>query len=291
MKGQNKSKFLIFIVALLGSLSAPVSGQERHAQSVQFKLLRGYLIVLPVIVNGAGPYEFLLDTGTNTTLVSTEFARQLRLRPIDRIELVTVAGTQALPRARLESITVGGQRAEDLEVLCSELREVRAVKPEIVGVLGQNFLAQHNYLLDYRARQLTFMNEEELARQLCGERLPIEWHEGRALVTVGKNRGRLVLDSGTATLLLLDADRHGLKLEWAPGAPELSAVRSDLGSRFVEQRRLRSFSIGGVSFYDLPALLCETKDKGRVESGLLPTNLFHKIYFNHQQSFVIFNPR
>jgi predicted aspartyl protease len=291
MKGPNKSKFLILIVALLGSLTPLVSGQERHAQSVQFKLLRSYLIVLPVIVNDAGPYEFLLDTGTNTTLVSTEFARQLRLRPIDRIELVTAAGAQIVPRAQLASITVGGQRAEDVEVLFSALHEVRAIKPEIVGVLGQNFLAQHNYLIDYRARQIMFMKEEALERQLCGEHLPIEWHEGRAIITVGKNRGRLVLDSATATLLFFDIARRGLTLDWDQTAPQWLQARSDLGSRLVQQRRLRNFNVGGVRFYDLPAALCAMKDEGRVEDGLLPTSLFHKIYFNHRQSFVIFNPR
>lgn len=290
MKGQNKSKILIF-VALLGSFCSMASGQERAARSVKFKLLRGYLIVLPVTVNGAGPYEFLLDTGTNTTLISMEFARRLRLRPTDRIELVTVTGAQVVPRARLASLAVDEQRAEDVEVLFSELREVRAVKPEIVGVLGQNFLAQCNYQLNYRTQQMTFEADEELMGELRGQRLPIEWHEGRVLVGAGKKQGRLVLDSATATLLLFNAERGGLELDWAPTAPQWVQARSDLGSRLVQQRRLRSFSVGGVSFYDLPATLCEPKDAGRVEDGLLPTSLFHKIYFNHRQGFVIFNPQ
>lgn len=288
MCGLSKSKILI-LVALLGGLSVTGRGQDVAARRVPFKLLRDYLIVIPITVNGAGPYEFLFDTGTNTTLISTEFARQLRLRPVDRIELVTIAGAQIVPRGQLASVAVGGQRAENVEALFSELREVRALKPEIVGVLGQNFLAQCNYLIDYRARQIIFEAGAELQRELRGVRWPITWHEGRVLIA-GKNHGRLVLDSATATLLLFDVDRRGLKLDWAPTARSGRQARSDLGSRLVWQRQLRSLSIGGTSFYDLPAALCETEDNDRIEDGLLPTRLFRKIYFNCRQGFVIFNP-
>jgi predicted aspartyl protease len=294
MKERNKSKFLTCVVVLIGGLCVFASAQTQPASIAQFKLLNGYLIVIPVTVNGAGPYEFLLDTGTNTTLVSAEFARQLRLRPIDRIELVTVAGSQIVPRARLESLTVGAKTAKKVEALFSELREARAVKPEICGVLGMNFLAQFNYLINYRERRIEFEDDVELENSLGGERLRLECYEGRAIVlarSASKESWRLALDSGITNLLLFAADWRDLKLDWAQGEPQRLTARTDLGSQVVWQKRLRSFQIGGANFYDLPAVVMESKiaGEGRVEDGLLPTSLFQQVYFNHRKNFVILN--
>ncbi len=296
MKERDKSKFLLGAARLIG-LCALASLSTLAAPTTQFKLLRGHLIVITVTVGGANPHEFLtgeflLDTGSSTTLISPEFARRLRLRPVDRIELVTVAGARAVPRVWLNRLSVGSKSLENVEALVSDLSETRAAAPELCGVLGQNFLSRFNYLIDYRERRIVFEAGDELESSLCGERLPIEWREGRALVPArsGVNKiRRLVLDSGIASLLLFAADGRDLKLDWAPGEPRLLQARSDLGSRIVRQRRLRGFSVGGVGFYDLPVAVMELKaaGEGRVEDGLLPTSLFEQVYFNHRKNFVI----
>jgi predicted aspartyl protease len=293
MKERKKSKFLTRAAVLIGSLCVFASARPWDASTAQFKLIDGYMIVIPVTVNGTGPYEFLLDTGSNTTIISAEFARTLRLRLIDRVELVTVAGSQIVPRAQLESLAVGSKSAKNPEALFSDLREVRAVKPEIRGVLGMNFLAQFNFLIDYRERRIQFEDDDELERSLRGARAPIETPEGRTLITSdGKERLRLALDSGTSMLILFDAGERRSRLNWDRGEPHSMLARSDLGSRIVRQKRLRGFTVGGADFYDLPVALMESRAtrENRIEDGLLPTSLFQSVYFNHRKMFVILNP-
>ena len=294
MKERKKSKFLTCSAALICGLSWFTSAQTLAASIVKFKLLRGYMIVIPVTVNGAGPYEFLLDTGSNTTLISAEFAAALRLRPIDRVELMTVAGSQVVPRAQLESVAIGAKSAADVEAVFSDLREARAFSPEICGVLGQNFLSRFNYLINYRERRIEFEDVGELERSLRGERTPVELREGRALITsAGRERLQLVLDSGTPAMILFNADARVSGLYQEPGDPQTSRLNSNLGSQVVRQRRLRNFSVGGVEFHDLRVTLCEAEGScaGRVEDGLLPTSLFQNIYFNHRKKFVMLNPK
>src|SRR5215212_11871208 len=84
---------------------------------VRLRLLGGRLPVVPVYLEGRGPFDFLLDTGTNSTIVTPEVAARLGLRPTDRVTLVTVAGESSLPRARLRRVTVGGSAASDVEAL------------------------------------------------------------------------------------------------------------------------------------------------------------------------------
>lgn len=266
------------------------------ANPVNFTLRHGHLIVIPVTINGTGPHEFLLDTGASTTLLTPELARQLRLRPIDRIELVTVTGSQILVRSELERVTVGAQTATDVEVVISELREVRAAGSNIRGVLGQNFLARFNYLIDYGAQRLEFEAATELETRLCGARLHLEEQLGRWLVTVPviqkswQRRWRLMPDSALATLLLFA--REELALNWTPGTVEAKLARTDAGSQAVQQRRVRSLQLGPVKFTDLPVIVlpAERAGEGRGENGLLPTSLFQRIYFNHRRGYLILNP-
>lgn len=265
-------------------------GGSVFAATVNFTLRRGHLIVIPVTINGSGPHDFLLDTGSTTTLVTPEFARQLRLRPIDRIELVTVAGSQILVRSQLERMSVGAQTAMGVETLISELREVRAADPKLCGVLGQNFLARFNYLIDYRAQRLEFEANTELETSLSGVRWPLEECAGRWLVTIPVNQQRrhFAPDSGLATLLLFA--RRELPLDWAPGAAEARQARTDVGSRAVQQRRVRSLQLGPVTLTDLPVVVLAA-EQARTEDGLLPTCLFERVYFNHRRGYLILNPK
>ncbi|HMV83833.1 MAG TPA: aspartyl protease family protein [Blastocatellia bacterium] len=277
------SKFLVSVALFLlcgSALSAPI-------ESLNFTLRRGHLIVIPVTVNGSGPFEFMLDTGATTTLVTAELARQLRLRPVDRIELVTVAGSQILVRTELDQVSVGAQTAAGVEVLVSDLREVRGVEPKLCGVLGQNVLARFNFLIDYAAQRLEFETRDELSARLCGERWPLSRQDERWLVTLPVNQKpwRFVPDTGTATLLLFG--EH--KPDWSLIAPQAQLLRTDLGSRTVSQSRARSLQIGLAQFNNLPVTILAA-DQARREDGLLPLSLFQRVYINHRHGYLILNP-
>jgi len=301
MRARWISNFVVCAALLCLSGSAP-------AAPINFTLRHGHLIVIPVTINGVGPYDFLLDTGASTTLVTPEFAQQLRLRPIDRMELVTVSGSQLLVRSKLDSASVGGHGAADVEVLISELREVRAAVPHVRGVLGQNFLSRFNYLIDYRAHRLEFETGIELEAGLCGARAPLEEHAGRWFVLLPANprfgpkfwpknrqnderrRWRLVPDTGSDTLILFA--RGELALDWAPDTAATRFARTDAGSRVVQQRRVRSLQLGPVTFNDLPVavLAAGQADSELNEDGLLPMSLFERVYFNHRQGYLLLNP-
>ena len=277
------SKFLVSGALFLlcgNALGAPV-------ESLNFTLRRGHLIVIPVTVNGSGPFEFLLDTGATTTLVTPEFARQLRLRPVDRIELVTLAGSQILVRSELARVSVGAQTATGIETIISDLREVRAVEPKIRGVLGMNFLAQFNFLIDYVAQRLEFETHDELSTRLCGQRRPLVLQGERRLVSLPLNQHvrQFVPDTGTVVLLLFGNPN----LDWSPVAPQAQLLRTDLGSRTVFQRQVRNVRLGPAHFTNLPVTL-SAKDQTRCEDGLLPLSLFQRVYLNHRQGYVILNP-
>ena len=52
-----------------------------------------YLVIAPVSINGRGPFDFVVDTGTNTTLIDPKLAAQTGMQPVDRLWINTPAGT------------------------------------------------------------------------------------------------------------------------------------------------------------------------------------------------------
>jgi predicted aspartyl protease len=259
----------------------------RADSQVEFRLVQKFMIVVSVKVNDTEKLDFLLDTGTNSTVVTPEVARKLNLRPRDRIEMITVAGKQIVPRSFLQSVALGSNSAKDIEVLIADLPAIRAIDKNICGVLGQNFLAQFNYLLDYERRRIVFDENGELESRLRGKQVLIENEENRLLITVSvkQNSWRLVLDSAASNLILF-GDAGVEKSETS-----LVKISTNAGDGAAKITQINSLRIGDGTFYDLPAIIISDKNEYRTEDGLMPLNLFRSIYFNHTKGFVIFNPK
>jgi hypothetical protein len=60
--------------------------------SVTPRLVQHALIVIPVKINQAGPFDFMVDTGSQVTVIDPSLASQLNLKPQGRVGLVSVAG-------------------------------------------------------------------------------------------------------------------------------------------------------------------------------------------------------
>jgi predicted aspartyl protease len=265
--------------------------------SVAFKMVAGRFVVVPVLVDNQGPFQFLLDTGTSMTIVDTELAQQLGLRPTGRVSLISPGGARVVPRAQLQSLTLGPKAVEDLEVLCADLGAVRRLTGPVRGVLGQQFLSRFNYLLSYEDRRLEFDDVNAAEAPLRGVRLPFDSDGGRMVVasgaeTPGPNRLRFVLDSGASQLFLFDRRSPGPGIDVEQDDGTVAALTAQ-GGLLLRTGRIRHLAVGGQTFLDLPVLLVPKSSTAaaRVEDGLLPTNLFRAVYFNNRERFVLLNPR
>src|SRR5260370_10582905 len=88
-----------------------------------------------------GPLDFLVDTGTNTTLIEADLAAELGLVPVDRLALTTLTGSQPVPRHFLDETRVGSASVPQLEALAGPLPQLRSPDPNLRRLPGMNFLA------------------------------------------------------------------------------------------------------------------------------------------------------
>jgi predicted aspartyl protease len=293
MKNTRHAKFAIGAAVLYFTLAG--FSQNLHAQSeIKFSLAHDTVVVVSMLADGEGPFDFVLDTGTDTSVVDLAVARKLSLAPLGQIEMNTLTGTQTLTRSSLRTLQVGSAHVENVEVLVQDLAEFRKVDSHIQGIVGQNFLSQFNYLLDYRKRVLRIEADHEIRDSVDSESVPMERRENMMMVASEvQSRGgaklRLLLDSG-ANLVVLTR-RPSQALDRATQQNWLEVTSS--GQEGIEIGHVRALTVGAQKFHDIAVALPapQAADAERVEDGLLPTSLFSALYVNNREGLLMFNPR
>ena len=105
------------------------------------------LIVVPVIINGQGPYRFLFDTGANNTVLFTAVADSLKIPERRRALLITAGGNLDVSVRVLRTLNVGGARLEDIEIAVIDFDLMKTLKVD--GVLGSDYLRRFRLVIDY----------------------------------------------------------------------------------------------------------------------------------------------
>ena len=108
-------------------------------------------IVVPVRMNGGEPVDLVLDTGATLTCVDTAIARRCGL-PERRMMVgsaVGIGGAGRVQLHRVDSLQVGGAVVRDLTVCAMDLRALRAVGPDVHGLLGLNVLREFRLTIDF----------------------------------------------------------------------------------------------------------------------------------------------
>jgi hypothetical protein len=98
---------------------------------IGFRLLPNSLIVIPVVVDGRWPFDFVRDTGTETLLIDSGLARQLNLNSDDRLIVDTPNGYDNVSRALIAAVLVGRAAAAHRELLVNHLEAFNSADSSI----------------------------------------------------------------------------------------------------------------------------------------------------------------
>lgn len=118
------------------------------------------LILVDVYANGRGPFQFAIDTGTSTTAITPDLAKQLGLAT-SSIGPVTTGGAHLDATAGvLSSFQLGGARTNDLAVMVADFFAVlsKVIGAKLDGIVGYNFLRNYKVALDYPNEMLSLFN-------------------------------------------------------------------------------------------------------------------------------------
>jgi predicted aspartyl protease len=279
-------------VALIGLVVTAACRNLQAESDVHFRLIDGNLIVIALNSGSRATFDFLLDTGTDTTVIDPSIASKLSFVPEDRIEVVSLSGSHSASRGSIPTLAAGASRVDNVQVLLQELPGLRRLDSHIAGILGQSFLSHFNYLVDYRRQVVRFESENEVLDTIDGEHVAIESRDHRMVVASEvQSRAsanlRLVLDSGADSLVLLHTASQTLNLPMQ--SPSLQLVQG--GQVEMKTGRVNVLTVGSEKLHQITAILPDVDPSVPMGDGLLPTILFRAVYVNNRDGFVVFNPR
>ena len=208
---------------------------------------------IPVFIGGKGPYQFLLDTGSSHTVISQTLATILSAVPVAKAPIATSVGSILALVVRLPDVAVGSARVESLLATSLPPDASGMLDDGLSGLLGQDFLSQFDYTLDYRASRLSWHDEGQVEN---GVRLVLEPSNGRFLVQLPQDERcrcpvRLVPDSGANGVVLFagtEADRLASRCRHHLHALVNAHWRGTARSVIV-----RALLVGRATLWDLPA--------------------------------------
>ena len=279
-------------VALFYFIAAVVCQSIQAQSEIRFRLVHDTLVVVSVMAGEEGPFDFVLDTGADTTIVDPSIAPKLSLAPLGGVQQTTLAGVQTLARGSIRTLSAGPVHVENLPVLVQDLAELRKMDSHIEGIAGQNFLSHFNYLLDYRKHLVRIELASEIRDAIEGDQVPMETIESRMIVdseaqSRGRAKLRLLLDSGANSVVLMRAASQTLNLPTQEKGLEVTSS----GQVGLKVGRVHVLTIGSQQFHDIAVALPASEPAERIGDGLLPTDLFQALYVNNREGFVVFNPR
>jgi len=281
--------FVLLVMALLVVSPGMAATFGSNPAVIHFKTVGDGGIVVPVKVNGAGPFEFLLDTGTTTTIIDAKLAAQLKLPVTGKTIEHTSQKSLVLLKVLANRLEVAGTAVNDLKLPVFPDGVIPG-SPGVRGILGEDFLSRFDLLLDNRHHLLRMEQAPgPMGEMLLGEHVPLSSRgsfQGQATLS------RLMLRVQVPELRI---EALTVLLDSGATAPVVfrSAYREPLVSvssrRPVEQVLVKMLRVGNLN---LPNVLMRIPSQGEPadSDGLLPTSIFQSVYISHSGGFAIFNP-
>lgn len=205
-------------------------------------------LTVPVALGNKGPYNFIIDTGAERTVVSRELAGSLALAPGRPVTLTSMTG-----RSRVETVVV-----PDL-VIPSIGDSHRVIAPALaarnlgaLGLLGIDTLQKHQVTIDFEGGTMSVRPSEKRkrarARGADGEIIvTAKSLFGQLIVTdayYGSTRIQVVLDTGSQVSLGNSKLREKVSRDRRANVIELTSVTG-------EKANANYTSVGGIRLGDL----------------------------------------
>jgi hypothetical protein len=258
-------------LATLSAFGASGDQGTKSDDGVKLEFRSGRPVVDGVYVNGHGPYRFLFDTGATLNHLDPAVAQAAGLPVTFHTTLVSSTGTAPAPGSDGGEVGLGPVHADHQTFLFAGIDALRAISPDIQGVLGQAFLSRFDYLIDVRHGRLEFRTPPPAT----GTRVPFQRAKGRPLVST--SLGSLLLDTGAPDLI-----RFGVQAPPADGTRTLVTVSGATPVGVLYS----TLVIAGRTFWRGEAVAVPRSPERDVD-GLLALAPFKAIYVCNSEGYVV----
>lgn len=144
-------------------------------------------ITIPIQIDGKGPWNFVVDTGSQRTVISRDLARRLALPVRERVTIVSMTGRAEVDTVAVPRLGFGKTVVDDIEAPVLEGENLGAP-----GLLGLDGLHARRLLLNFRTGRMEISSSKQ------------GWRDPNAIIVEARRR--------KGQLILLDSDVNGTKV-------------------------------------------------------------------------------
>jgi hypothetical protein len=303
------STFKWFASLVLAATIVPALPAEPHCPgnvaSVPLHITNRHQMIVEVSVNRSGPYNFLLDTGNQITMVDPPLAAELHLNTLGSAVVAGVGFHSAASVAQLDVLEAGTHAVANQKVVVFDLQNPHSVDLHFRGVLGEDFLGRFDVLIDNDHNLLCLDDSSAMLAGVKGPHIPLleptRAADGMpahmsliilARLSDGERPVRLKLDSGTNVSFLFNTYRYlplGLLRSTSLLGGGLDGAQHPYATMPLQHLQIGSLEIPRVpfvTFADSPEGLSRTS----AFDGLLTLGLFRRIFISYAHHFAVFEP-
>jgi predicted aspartyl protease len=182
-------------------------------------------IVAPVMIDGKGPFRFIIDTGASSSTISPQLAATLGLTPTGQSTMMVngITGTQAVP-----SVSIGRLEAGDLIMQEMQLPVVWApLMAGADGILGIAGFRQESIFVDFRRNRVVISRSLRASDRVGFDKVRAKVLEDGLMAVQGRVGGvavTAIIDTGSERSLGNAALQSALAAKRDNGNGAMTAV-------------------------------------------------------------------
>lgn len=255
-------------------------------------------MTVPVLVNGSGPYPFVVDTGTDRSVVTRRLQDELAL-PQDRaVTLHGITGAETIQTARIARIGVGKREIADVRAPVLSETHLGAR-----GMLGIDAIDDQRVTMDFKANRMTIApapkrevrDADEIvvtAKRRFGQLILADMRiDGRKVYAIVDSGAQNTIGN-SALMALLESRRIG-----RPLPVTLTSVTG--ASTVASLRTVPRIVVGGVTLRNIPIAFADIHtfrqfgigDKPSMLIGMDVLRMFERVSLDFRQKRVRFRLR
>lgn len=250
-------------------------------------------MTVPVTIEGEGPFNFMIDTGAQATVVTRGLAEKLALPAAGQATVVGMAGTKSVDLFALNGLEFAARVFDNIEAPMLEARNIGAD-----GILGLDSLQDLRVMIDFRENTIA-VND---ARELGG-------NKGYEIIVRARHRlGRLIITDakidGVKTAVVIDTGAQGsfgnpaLKRKMRARNDDVVTSTDVLGIELTGNRslaktvRIQSMQLENmpITFADSPAFKAlGLNERPALILGMRDLRLLNRIAIDFEKRQVLFD--
>lgn len=252
----------------------PEIDKASQSEDLQFKNDGENRMTVPVRLSGAGPYNFLVDTGADRTAVSHQLVDKLGIQRTGRAALHSVSGASSISTARLRDVQLIRVPEASVDAAVLDRDNMGAD-----GIVGVDLLRSQRVQFDFEKQTMTIVPSvtPDFASEPGTIVVRARRMSGRLVVTdaeANNQRVTVVLDTGSQVSIGNMALRRRLLRGDLIDVERSVALESVTGQKiYGEYMMVRELKIGGLTLKNLAIVFTDAHTFKQLGLGKTPSLL------------------